>query len=133
VAHEHHDFGTSRRCALVWLLASALAAVGTPDASARHKHVSQHRKKAVEAEQHKHRIDSAVESITPLPPDVAAAKLAIELVRRHKSNDATTLAASSGDPAVKKLVEWALLRRFDSEAGLDRYVAKANTLPTRSG
>jgi hypothetical protein len=41
-----------RRCA-VWLLASALAAVGTPDASARHKHVSQHRKKVVEVEQHK--------------------------------------------------------------------------------
>ena len=111
-----------RRCALVWLLASALAAVGTPDASARHKHVSQHRKKAVEVEQHKHRIDSAVESTTPLPPDVAAAKQAIELVRRHKSNDATMLAASSGDPVVKKLVEWALLRRFDSEAGFDRYV-----------
>jgi soluble lytic murein transglycosylase len=103
-----------RRCALVWLLASALAAVGTPDASARHKHVSQHRKKAVEVEQHKHRIDSAVESTTPLPPDVAAAKQAIELVRRHKSNDATMLAASSGDPVVKKLVEWALLRRFDT-------------------
>ena len=103
-----------RRCALVWLLASALAAVGTPDASARHTHVSQHRKKAVEVEQHKHRIDSAVESTTPLPPDVAAAKQAIELVRRHKSNEATTLAASSGDPVVKKLVEWALLRRFEA-------------------
>jgi soluble lytic murein transglycosylase len=111
------------RCALIWLLASALAVVGTPDASARHKHVSQHRKKAVEVEQHKHRIDSAVESTTPLPPDVAAAKQAIELVRRHKSNDATTLAASIGEPAVAKLVEWTLLRQFGTEAGFDRYVS----------
>ena len=112
-----------RRCALVWLLASTLAVVGTPDASARHKHVSQHRKKAVEVEQHKHRIDSAVERTTPLPPNLAAAKQATELVRRHKSNDATTLAASTGDPVVAKLVEWALLRQFASEAGFDRYVS----------
>ena len=112
-----------RRCALVWLLASTLAVVGTPDASARHKHVSQHRKKAVEVEQHKHRIDSAVERTTPLPPNLAAAKQAIELVRRHKSNDATTLAASTGDPVVAKLVEWALLRQFASEAGFNRYVS----------
>ncbi len=112
-----------RRCALVWLLASTLAVVGTPDASARHKHVSQHCKKAVEVEQHKHRIDSAVERTTPLPPNLAAAKQAIELVRRHKSNDATTLAASTGDPVVAKLVEWALLRQFASEAGFNRYVS----------
>jgi soluble lytic murein transglycosylase len=44
-------------------------------------------------------------------------------VRRHKSNDATTLAASSGDPVVKKLVEWALLRKFESEAGFERYLS----------
>ena len=113
-----------RRCALIWLLASALAVVGTPDASARHKHVSPHSKKAVQVEQHKHRIDkSDVASTASLPPDLAAAKQAIELVRRHKANEATTLAASSGDPVVKKLVEWALLRRFESEAGFDRYVS----------
>ena len=67
--------------------------------------------------------NSAVERTTPLPPNLAAAKQAIELVRRHKSNDATTLAASTGDPVVAKLVEWALLRRFASEAGFDRYVS----------
>ena len=44
------------RCALVCLLASALAALGTADASpAQHqKPVSQHRSKAAEAEGHKH-------------------------------------------------------------------------------
>src|SRR5262249_14644591 len=43
------------------------------------------------------------------PPDLTAAKQAIELVRRGQMKDATALAASIGDPAVAKLVEWALL------------------------
>jgi soluble lytic murein transglycosylase len=112
-----------RRYALVGLLASALAVLGTVDAlsTARHKHRSPHPKKAVEAEQHKHRVEkSAVESTTPLPPDLAATKQAIELVRRHKTKEATTLAAGSGDPVVAKLVEWALLHRFGTEADFDR-------------
>jgi soluble lytic murein transglycosylase len=113
-----------RPCALIWLLASALAVLISADASARHKHLSPHRKKPVEVEQHKHRIEkSTVEATTPLPPDLAAAKQAIELVRRHKTKDATTLAAANGDPVVAKLVEWALLRQFKSEAGFDRYVS----------
>ena len=58
-----------------------------------------------------------------LPPDLAATKQAIELVRQHKSKDATALAASIGDPVAQKLVEWALLRRSDSEAGFERYAA----------
>jgi soluble lytic murein transglycosylase len=62
-------------------------------------------------------------AVPPLPPDLAAAKHAIELVRLGKAKDATALAASSGDPVVAKLVEWALLRSLDSEAGFDRYVA----------
>ena len=46
----------TRWCALVCLLASALAALGTADASpAQHQRpVSQHRSKAAEAEGHKH-------------------------------------------------------------------------------
>jgi hypothetical protein len=55
-----HGFGDQRlrraRCALACLFASALAALGTADASpAQHqKPVSQHRSKAAEAEGHKH-------------------------------------------------------------------------------
>ena len=123
-----------RHGALIWLLASAMAVLGTADAfsAARHKHHSAHRKKAVEVEQRKkgvevkqrkHKLEkSSVEATTPLPPDLAAAKQAIELVRRHETKDATALAASIGDPTVAKLVEWALLRHFDSEARFDRYV-----------
>ena len=115
-----------RRRALIWLLAAALAVLGTADAwsAARHKRLSPHRKKAVEVEQHKHSIKkSATESARPLPRDLAAAKQAIELVRRHKTTEATTLAAASGDPVVVKLVEWVLLRQFGTEAGFHRYVS----------
>jgi soluble lytic murein transglycosylase len=61
--------------------------------------------------------------VAALPPDVAAAKQAIELVRQHKLDDATKLAASIGDPAAQKLVEWVLLRQPESVAGFNRYAA----------
>jgi soluble lytic murein transglycosylase len=70
--------------------------------------------------------DRPVAADTPaaaLPPDLAAAKQAIGLVRQHKSSEATALAASIGDPVAQKLVEWALLRRSDSGAGFERYAA----------
>jgi soluble lytic murein transglycosylase len=44
-------------------------------------------------------------------------------VRQGKAKEAAALAASIGDPVAAKLVEWALLRRSDSEAGFERYVA----------
>ena len=53
---------------------------------------------------------AAKDAAVPLPPDLTAAKQAIEFVRRGKMQDATALAASIGDPAAAKLVEWALLR-----------------------
>jgi peptidoglycan lytic transglycosylase len=115
-----------RRRALIGLLAAALAVLGTADAwsAAHHKHRSPHSKKAVEVEQHKHSIKkSAIEAARPLPPDLAAAKQAIELVRQHKMKEATTLAAASGDPVVAKLVEWVLLRQFGTDAGFDRYIS----------
>jgi soluble lytic murein transglycosylase len=165
--------GTHRRT-LVWLLASALAVLGTTEAmsAARHKSESSDRKNAAEAEHHKpespdrkkdkktadaehHKSESshqkkdkkaaeaerhkkAAEVVrhrhvihlpagdgpaAPLSPDLAAAKQAIELERQGKAKDATALAASIGDPVAAKLVEWARLRRSDSEANFDRYIA----------
>src|SRR5262245_15761197 len=130
---EGYHRGMHRR-ALVWLLACALAVLGAADAfGARQKPVSPHKKKTVAAKPHKvaakphkHVIkqpaagDSAA---APLPPDLVAARQALELVRQGKTKDATALAASIGDPAAAKLVEWALLRRLDSHAGFDRYDA----------
>jgi soluble lytic murein transglycosylase len=58
-----------------------------------------------------------------LPPDLAAAKQAIELTRRGKARDGAALAASIGDPVAVKLVEWARLRHLDDEASFDHYAA----------
>ena len=147
----------TRWCALVCLLASALAALGTADASpAQHqKPVSQHRSKAAEAEGHKHgtardakqskaarlrapETHAVVPSVplpvarppaASLPPDLATTKVAIELMRDGKWQDATAYAVSIGDPVARKLAEWALLRHSDSEAGFERYVAFIRTNP----
>jgi soluble lytic murein transglycosylase len=137
----------ARRRASVWLLASAMAALATADAfsASGHRHGSPTRSKAVEAK-HTHgstaeakRTEHTVGPRTllpsnqstaenaapppPMPPDLAAAKQAIELVRQHKPGDATTVAASIGDPVARKLVEWVLLRDSDSAPGFDRIAA----------
>ena len=138
---------------MVWLLALAVAALGTADALAapRHKHVPAHQGKAAEAERHKH--DSAPDAkrsaaarksvrnrtaraVVPsiplpisrptaasLPPDLAATKQAIELVRQGKPSDATLIATLIGDPVAQKLVEWTLLRHPESEVRFERYTA----------
>jgi soluble lytic murein transglycosylase len=121
------------RCALVWLLTAALAMLGAADAAARHKHQSHH-KKPVHVEHHQHVVEKPGAAHTrPLSPELAAAKHAIELVPRHKANEATALAVSTGDPAVAKLVEWVLLRHFDSQSGFDRYAAFIRANPDWPG
>ena len=159
------------RGALVWLLASAMAALGTADAFAapRHQPVSAHLGKAAGADRHKplpaqgrkaanaerHKPDSAPkrsaaarqserrraaqaavpsiplprprpavnDPVAALPPDLAAAKQAIELVRQRKPGEATALARTIGDPVAQTLVEWALLRHSGSQVGFERYAA----------
>ena len=138
---------------MVWLLALAVAALGTADALAapRHKRVPAHPSKATEAERHNHGSASdakrsaavrksmrnrtaraAVPSIplpiarptaASLPPDLAATKQAIELVRQGKPSEATLIATTIGDPVAQKLVEWTLLRNPESEVRLERYAA----------
>jgi len=144
---------------VVWLLVSALTALGTADAFAgpRLKHVPAHRSKVAEAKHHKHRSapdakpsaaarqnerTRAAHIIVPsiplpiarpaaasLPPDLAATKQAIELVRQGKPSEATLIATSIGDPVAQKLVEWTLLRHPESEVRFERYTAfiRANT------
>ena len=130
------------------LLASAMIMPASADASSTpaHRHVLPHSSGASEAKHHKHgsapeakrseRVvgpeillpgeRSAAAESAPAPqlsPDLAATKQAIELVRHHKFSDATTLAATIGDPVARKLVEWTLLRDSESPAGFDRYAA----------
>jgi peptidoglycan lytic transglycosylase len=120
-------------------------------ASSRHKSASMHRTKGThEAAASHHKVKSAGREkkktpqacpasphapalapspaaidppIATLPIDFRAAKQAIDLVRRRNSTEATAVEQSIGDPVVQRLVEWALLRHADSEAGFDRYAA----------
>jgi soluble lytic murein transglycosylase len=145
--------------ATVWLFALAVVALGMPDAVAvsSHKHVPPQPRKAAQAEHHKagsaakakgsaaarqserksvHAIPlpiarpaAADAPVVVLPPDLAATKQAIELVRQRRLSEATAFAASAGNPLAPKLVEWALLRRSDSEAGLERYAAFIRSNP----
>src|SRR4029077_18650461 len=64
-----------------------------------------------------------------LPPDLAAVKQAIELVRQRKQGEASELERSIQDPVAQKLVEWALLRHSDSQAGFERYAAFVRANP----
>ena len=140
----------------MWLLAAAVAALGTDEAwSAAHhhqapthlKHARVHRSKAAEARHYKYsskhskkhvrlrqnkRIRIAVANMrstsspverpaASLSPDLAAVKQALERVRQHKTREATALATSFSDPVAQKLIEWALLRHVESEAGIQRY------------
>jgi len=76
---------------------------------------------------------AAANAAVVLPPDLATTKQAIELVHQRKLGEATILAASIGDPVRQKLVEWALLRRSDSEASFDRYAAFIRANPDWPG
>ena len=153
-----------RRRALIWLVTSAVAALGTDEAwpASHHRHVQNHlkhaqvhRSKTAEARHYKHvsnhskryarlrqtkrrRVARAivpsvsspvVRPASPLPPDLAIVKQAIELVRQGRPRKATTLAMSITDPVGQKLVEWALLRHAESEARFERYATFINANP----
>jgi hypothetical protein len=119
------------------VLATAILALANSDAlpAASHKQHTAHGNKISTAERHKHPSvtkhgerapgprtilsDDATGNLTPaseLDPDLAAVKQAIQVVRQHKFNDATMLAASIQDPAAQKLIAWAALRDPDNPA-----------------
>jgi soluble lytic murein transglycosylase len=58
-----------------------------------------------------------------LTPDLSATQQAISLIHRHRFSEASAVAKGISDPVAQKLVEWALLRNPDSDAGVSRYTA----------
>jgi soluble lytic murein transglycosylase len=142
-----------RGCAPIWLFASAVIALSTAEtvAAPSHKHVPTQASKIPEAGHHKtgsapdakrstatqqsqpNRTTHAVPLPIPrpaaanaaimLPPNLAATKQAIELLRQRKLDEATALAASIGDPLAQKLIKWALLRSSDSGPRFESYAA----------
>ena len=64
----------------------------------------------------------AATSSTP-QSDKDALENVIELVRKHKSADATQAQATISDPVARKLSEWLILRSDDNGANVERYRA----------
>jgi soluble lytic murein transglycosylase len=62
--------------------------------------------------------------------DTEALASVIELVRKHKSADATQAQAAISDPVAKKLAEWIILRSDDNGASVERYRAFIATNPS---
>ncbi len=55
--------------------------------------------------------------------DTDALESVIELVRKHRPDDATQTEAAISDPVAKKLAEWIILRSDDNGASVERYRA----------
>lgn len=113
---------------LACLLAWAVVAVGNSDARATTRHLHHTKRHRAEKVAHpKHRSAAAAKgsataavplpvdrpALANLPPDMATAKQALELVSRDKVAEAAALEGSTTNPMVRKLIEWALLRRGD--------------------
>jgi soluble lytic murein transglycosylase len=62
--------------------------------------------------------------------DLGEVKQALDLVKRHRPDEATPIAATLRDPVARTLIEWAVLHSDDTKAGFDRYVAFMATHPS---
>jgi peptidoglycan lytic transglycosylase len=58
---------------------------------------------------------------TTSPLDLSAVKQAIELVRKNRQDEATTVESSITDPLARKVVEWVILRSEDGSSDFSRY------------
>ena len=66
---------------------------------------------------------ATAETIAASPTDLGAVKQALDLVKRRRPDEATSIAATLRDPLSRTLIEWAVLHSDDTKAGFDRYVA----------
>ena len=64
----------------------------------------------------------AATSSTP-QADADAVENVIELIRKHRPDDATQAEAAISDPVAQKLAEWIILRSDDNNASVERYRA----------
>jgi soluble lytic murein transglycosylase len=69
-------------------------------------------------------IPAAVAATSSTPQaDADAVENVIELIRKHRPDDATQVEAAISDPVAKKLAEWIILRSDDNNASVERYRA----------
>lgn len=74
---------------------------------------------------------AAVATTTSTPQsDKDALESVIDLVRKHKPNDATQAQAVISDPVARKLAEWLILRSDDNGASVERYRAFVSANPS---
>jgi soluble lytic murein transglycosylase len=71
----------------------------------------------------------AATSSTP-QADMDALENVIELIRRHKPDDATQVEATISDPVARKLAEWLILRSDNNNATVERYRAFLTANPS---
>ncbi len=69
-------------------------------------------------------------TVSTSPADVSALERVIELVRKHKPQDATQLEATISDPVARKLAEWIILRSDDNGSSVERYRAFITANPS---
>jgi soluble lytic murein transglycosylase len=62
--------------------------------------------------------------------DTDALENVIELIRKHKPDEATQLEATISDPVAKKLAEWIILRSDNNNATVERYRAFVSANPS---
>jgi soluble lytic murein transglycosylase len=67
------------------------------------------------------------------PIDLSAVKQAIDLARKNRQDEATSVEATISDPLARKLVEWVILRGEDGSSDFSRYVAFINGNPSWPG
>jgi soluble lytic murein transglycosylase len=120
---------------LVCSLASTVALLGSAEARTHPEHKYQHQLRHQHAAKSEHAKRGKPEAdkhgaiplplerppAADLPPALAAVKQALDLIGHDKLGDATAAEKSLADPVAQKLVEWALLRHADREAGFQRY------------
>jgi soluble lytic murein transglycosylase len=64
------------------------------------------------------------------PIDLSAVKQAIDLVRKNRQDEATSVESSITDPVARKLVEWVILRSEDGSSEFARYAAFIGANPS---
>jgi soluble lytic murein transglycosylase len=62
--------------------------------------------------------------------DMDALENVIELIRKHRPDDATQVEATISDPVARKLCEWLILRSDNNNATVERYRAFLNANPS---
>ncbi len=76
---------------------------------------------------------SMAESSATSPLDISTVKQAIDLVRKGRPDEATSVAGNIADPTARKLVEWVILRSDDTNLDFPRYAAFIAANPSWPG